>query len=327
VDKPGAGGLISNPHRKDALRPFRFGVQLFTADSAKDWTERARRAEQLGYSVLTMPDHVAEHLAPIPALAAIAASTKSIRLGTMVMSNDWRNPVLLAREAATLDWLSGGRLEFGVGAGWLGQDYTRMGVPYDAPGVRIDRLGESLEIMKDLLSGKTITRSGRYYHVVDASSYPAAIQKPHPPIAIGGGSRRILSLGGRLADIVNVHANIGAGQRGEAARPDWGELAVDERINWIREGAGDRFKEIELGLRVPMAAVTDRREVAAAQLGSRSQLGASEVLASPYALVGSVESISHDLLERRERFGFSYFLWNESELEAMAPVVSRMVGR
>ena len=263
----------------------------------------------------------------MPALAAIAVSTQSIRIGTMVMSNDWRNPVLLAREAATLDWLSGGRLEFGVGAGWLAQDYTRMGMPYDAPGVRIDRLRESLEIMRDLLSGATVTRAGRYYEVVDASSYPPPIQKPHPPIAIGGGSRRILSLGGRLADIVNVHTNIGAGQRGEATRPDWGIQAAEERVNWIRQAAGDRFSEIELGLRVPMAALTGRREAAAAQLGSRSQLSESEVLASPYALVGSVESISDDLVERRERFGFSYFLWNESELEAMAPVVNRMSGR
>jgi probable F420-dependent oxidoreductase len=281
----------------------------------------------LGYSVLTMPDHVAEHLAPMPALAAIAVSTESIRIGTMVMSNDWRNPVLLAREAATLDWLSGGRLEFGVGAGWLAQDYTKMGMPYDRPGVRIDRLGEALEIMRDLLSGETVTRSGRYYQVIDASSYPAAIQKPHPPIAIGGGSRRILSMGGLLADIVNVHTNIGAGQRGEATVPDWGLEAVEERISWIKEGAGDRFGEIELGLRVPMAALTDRRELAAAQLGARSQLRESEVLASPYALVGSVNSICDALSERRERFGFSYFLWNESELDAMAPVVSRMSGR
>jgi probable F420-dependent oxidoreductase len=308
-------------------RPFRFGLQAYTSDTPKNFIDQVRKAELLGYSVWTAPDHAMDHLAPLPALAAIAMSTSVIRIGTMVMSNDWRNPVLLAREAATVDWLSGGRLELGVGAGWLKQDYDRLGEPYDSPRVRIDRLEESLELMIELLSGATSHHSGRFYQVSGASCHPAPVQKPHLPIVVGGGSRRILTIAGRLADSVSVFTNIGAGQRGEKTRPDWSVRATEERLGWVREGAGPRFSEIELGARVRMTAVTNNRAATAARLGSPEQLSADEVVTSPYALVGSVDSICDDLVERRERFGFSYFVWGIGDFETMAPVVSRMAGR
>jgi probable F420-dependent oxidoreductase len=308
-------------------RPFRFGVQLQRADSASAWVNKARHAEEIGYSIVTMPDHVSSQPAPIPALTAIALSTTKIRLGPMVMSNDWRNPVLLAREAATLDWLSNGRLEFGLGAGWQSQDYERLGLPFDSPGVRVDRMAEALGIIRDLLSGNTVTCSGRYYRLVDATCYPSPVQTPHPPLVVGGGSRRILSLAGRLADIVNVHTNLGASQRGATYRPDLAPDSARERVRWIREGAGARFAELELGFRIFMTAVTDQRSSAAAELGSRWQLSADEVLESPYALIGSVDSIADELVARREQFGTSHFLWNESELKTMAPVVRRLSGR
>jgi probable F420-dependent oxidoreductase len=308
-------------------RPFRFGVQLRTAASANAWVELARKAEQLGYAVATLPDHIAEHLAPVPALATIAASTTVLRIGTMVLSNDWRHPVLVARDMATLDWLSNGRLEFGIGAGWMGLDYDRLGIHYDTPGVRIDRMTESLEIMKQLLSGASVTRAGRYYQLEGATCYPASVQTPHPPIVIGGGSQHILSVAGRLADIVNVHTNLGAGQRGDPNQPDLTDAATERRLGWVRKAAGDRFADIELGLRVPMAAVTDNRMSTAADLGARWKIGDEAVVQSPYALVGSVQSIVDDLLARRERFGFSYIVWNDSELTTMAPVVKALSGR
>jgi len=274
-----------------------------------------------------MPDHVSAQPAPMPALTAIALSTTTIRLGPMVMSNDWRNPVLLAREAATLDWLSNGRVELGIGAGWQSQDYERLGLPFDSPGVRVERMAEALEIIRDLLSGKAVTRSGRYYRLVDASCYPLPVQTPHPPLVIGGGSRRILSIAGRLADVVNIHTNLGAARRGADDHPDLAPDSARKRVDWIREGAGKRFTEIEMGFRIFMTAVTDQRASAGADLGSRWHLSASQVLESPYALVGSVDSIADDLLARREQYGTSHFLWNESELESMAPVVKRLAGR
>jgi probable F420-dependent oxidoreductase len=244
----------------------------------------------------------------------------------MVISNDWRNPVLLAREAATLDWLSGGRFEFGVGAGWLGQDYKRLGMQFEPPATRIERLAEAIAIMRDLLSGQTVSRDGQYYRIADASIYPAPVQKPHPPIVVGGGSRRILTLAGRLANIVSIYVNVGAAQQGEV-RPDWGMRATQQRVDWVKTGAGDRFDDIELGVRVGMAALTDRPNDTAARLGAPWQLDEREVLSSPYALIGNTDSICEALLERRERYGFSYFVWDDSELEAMSPVVSTMSGR
>ncbi len=308
-------------------RPFRFGVQLQRADSPTSWLNKARIAEDIGYSVVTMPDHVSPQPAPMPALTAIALSTTTIRVGPMVMSNDWRNPVLLAREAATLDWLSNGRLELGIGAGWQSKDYEQLGLPFDSPGVRVDRMAEALEIIRDLLSGVTVTYSGRYYRLVDATCYPPPVQTPHPALVVGGGSRRILSLAGRLADVVNVHTNLGASQRGVSYKPDLAPESARQRFAWVREGAAERLAEVELGLRIFMTAVTDQRANAAADLGARWQLNASQVLESPYALIGSADSIAEELVARREEYGASHFVWNESELETMAPVVKRLAGR
>jgi probable F420-dependent oxidoreductase len=289
---------------------------------------KAQRAEEIGYAVVTMPDHVSPQPAPMPALTAIAIATKSIRLGPMVMANDWRSPVLLAREAATLDWLSNGRLELGIGAGWQKHDYDQLGMPFDAPGVRVDRMVEAVEIIRDLLSGKTVTYAGRYYQLTEATCYPSPVQTPHPPLVLGGGSRRILSLAGKLADMVNVHTNLGDARRDDPSfRPDLGPESAMKRFGWVRKGAGDRFGEIELGLRLFMTAVTDQRASAAAELGARWQLDEDHVLESPYALVGSVDAIADELVRRREQYGASYFLWNEPELETMAPVVKRLTGR
>jgi probable F420-dependent oxidoreductase len=288
---------------------------------------KAQKAEAIGYSVVTMPDHISPQPAPMLALTAIAAATTTIRVGPMVMANDWRNPVLLAREGATLDWLSNGRLELGIGAGWQKQDYDRLGMPFDTPRVRVDRMVEAVEILRELLSGKTVTFKGRYYQLADATCYPPPVQTPHPPLVLGGGSKRILSLAGKLADIVNVHTNLGVARRDDASfRPDLAPESARERVGWVREGAGKRFGEIEVGLRVFMTAVTDQPKSAAADLGARWQLDASQVLESPYALVGSVDAIADELVARRERYGASYFLWNESELETMAPVVKRLAG-
>ncbi len=308
-------------------RPLRFGVQLTGADSRDAWIEKAKRAESLGYSVVTIVDHIGEQLAPIPALTAIAMSTASIRLGTMVLANDWRNPLLVAREAATLDWLSSGRFELGIGAGWLTTDYEQLGIPYDRPGVRVERMAEALELIRDLLSGKRITHTGPHYRLTNASCFPLPIQKPHPPLVVGGGSRRILTLAGRLADVINVHTNLGAEHVvGDQSKADISTEAARRRFEWVREGAASRLQEIELGLRIFIASVTDRPESAAADLGRRWQLGAAELLESPYALVGSLDHMIEGIMKRRQEFGATYFTWNEPEMERMAPVVRRLAA-
>jgi probable F420-dependent oxidoreductase len=308
-------------------RPFRFGVQLSGADSADAWIDKAKRAESLGYSVVTIIDHMGDQLAPIPALTALGVSTTSIRVGTMVLANDWRNPLLVAREAATLDWLSNGRLELGIGAGWLMTDYEQLGVPYDRPGVRVERMAEALRLIRDLLSGERITHSGPHYRLSNASCFPRPVQKPHPPLVVGGGSRRLLTLAGQLADVVNVHTNLGAEHVvGDQSKADLSTEAARLRFEWVREGAASRLQEIELGLRIFAASVTDRPESAAAELGRRWQLGAAALLESPYALVGSLDHITEGLMKRRQEFGATYFTWNEPEMEMMAPIVRRLAA-
>jgi probable F420-dependent oxidoreductase len=308
-------------------RPFRFGLQLTGADSREAWIDKARRAESLGYSVVTIVDHMGDQLAPIPALAAIAMSTASIRIGTMVLANDWRNPLLVAREAATLDWLSDGRLELGIGAGWLTTDYEQLGLPYDRPGVRVERMAEALKLIRDLLSGERITHTGPHYRLTNASCFPRPVQKPHPPLVVGGGSRRLLTLAGQLADVVNVHTNLGAEHVvGDQSKADISAEAAGRRFGWVKAGAGSRLQQIELGLRIFAVSVTDRRESAGAELGRRWALGSAELLESPYALIGSLDQITEELVKRRQEFGATYFTWNEPEMERMAPVVRRLAA-
>jgi probable F420-dependent oxidoreductase len=308
-------------------RGFRFGVQLTGADSRNAWIDKARRAEGFGYSVVTIVDHMGDQLAPMPALTALAMSTTSIRVGTMVLANDWRNPLLVAREAATLDWLSNGRLELGIGAGWLTTDYEQLGIPYDRPGVRVERMMEGLTLIRDLLSGERVNHSGRYYRLTNASCFPRPVQKPHPPIVVGGGSRRLLTFAGQLADVVNVHTNLGAEHVvGDQSRADISSKAASRRFGWVREGAGGRLQQIELGLRIFAASVTERPEATAAELGRRWQLGATELLDSPYALIGSVDGITDGILKRRREFGATYYTWNEPEMEKMAPIVRRLAA-
>ena len=303
-------------------RGFRFGVQLTGADSRDAWIDKAKRAESLGYSVVTIVDHMGDQLAPMPALTAIAMSTTSIRIGPMVLANDWRNPLLVAREAATLDWLSNGRLELGIGAGWLMTDYAQLGIVYDPPSVRVERMMEALPIIRDLLDGRRITHKGRYYRFTDASCLPRPVQKPHPPMVIGGGSRRLLTFAGRFADIVNVHTNLGAtGVVGDQSRADLSSAAARRRFAWVRDGAANRLPQIELGLRIFAASVTDHPESAAADLGRRWGLDATELLESPYAVVGTVDAVAEIILKRRDDLGATYFTWNETEMERMAPVV------
>src|SRR4051794_15610382 len=183
-------------------RKFRFGAQCSYAGSGKDWAAKARRLEDLGYATLCMPDHFDDQLAPMPALTAAAAATTTLRVGTLVLGNDYRHPLITAKEAATVDVLSGGRFELGIGAGWMGSDYEQSGIGLDPPGVRIERLAESLAVVKGLLAGGKFSFAGRYYSVTRHPGTPAAVQRPRPPILVGGGGRRILSLAGREADIV-----------------------------------------------------------------------------------------------------------------------------
>ncbi len=308
-----------------ALRPFRFGVTAPTVLSGPAWVERARRIEQLGYSIVHVPDHFRDQLAPVPALTAAAMATTRLRVGSLVFSNDFRHPVVLAKEAATLDALSGGRFELGLGSGWLREEYDQAGISFDAPGTRIERLAEAVAIVKGLLAGERVTLSGRHYAIAGLEGRPRPIQRPHPPILIGGGGQRTLSLAAREASIVGL---VPRARRdgGGLDRADFGEAALSQKVEWVRAAAADRFEALELHALIQAVVVSDRR-TAAKQLASRFSVPSELLLESPYVLVGAVDEICETVRQRRERYGISYLTVFDRDLEAFAPVVARLAGK
>jgi probable F420-dependent oxidoreductase len=311
------------------MTPFRFGVNVRTAASRAEWADKARKVEALGYAVLLVPDHLAELLAPFPALAAAAAATTRLRVGTAVLNNDFRHPALLAREAATLDVLSDGRLELGLGAGHMQSEYEQAGLAFDPGATRVERLGEAVVILKRLLEGESVTFAGRHYRVTEHSIHPRPVQRPRPPVFIGGNAPRLLTLAAREADIVGL---TGIAFRHGGKEPDVSDFraaVVDERVRLVRETAAERFDRLELTALVQRVVVTDDRRKAAEELatGRWARLTPDEILASPYALVGTVDQMVDDLRARRERWSISYVMTHEPFMDALAPVVARLAGR
>jgi len=312
------------------MKPFRFGVNVGRAQSRAEWQEKARKAEDLGYATLTVPDHLTDLIAPMPALVSAAEATKHLRVGTYVLNNDFRHPVLVAREAAAVDLLTDGRLQLGLGAGSIQSEYDQAGLGFDSGGMRVERLSEAVTIIKGLLKGEQVTVAGRHYRVTSHAIAPLPVQKPHPPILIGGNGPRLLALAAREADIVGFSGiNF---QRGGAAPPDlsgWLVSSVDERVRLVRKVAGDeRFGRLELNALVQRVVVTDNRRKAAEELTSRwTQLTPEEILQSPYVLIGTVDQMVEDLQARRDRWGISYYVVQEPYLDAFAPVIARIAGK
>ena len=308
------------------VRPFRFGAQVASAGSAAEWRDLARRLEDQGFSSLLMPDHFDDQLAPMPAMAAAAASTSTLRVASLVLDNDYKHPVVLAKEAATLDLLSDGRLELGVGAGWMRSDYEASGITYDRAGVRIDRFEEGLAVMKGLLSGQPFSFSGKHYTITDLSGTPKPVQQPHPPILIGAGAPRMLALAAREADIISVNFDLNAGEVGpDVVKTGTGELTA-QKVDLIRQAAGERFDDIELSVTIFMGAITDDRRSLAEVVGANFGQPPEMVLGSPHLLAGTVDEIVEELQAVRERLGFSYIVFGGGSYNAMAPVVERLAG-
>ncbi|WP_101836329.1 LLM class F420-dependent oxidoreductase [Frankia canadensis] len=309
-------------------RPFRFNIQCSSPERVDpaSWAALARQVEDLGYATLTVSDHLDEQVAPIAALMAAADATTTLRIGAMVFSNDYRHPVVLAKEAATLDALSGGRFELGLGAGWMTSDYQRAGLPLDPPGVRIARLAESLAVIKGMFAPEPLYYDGRYYQVDGLNGTPKPTQRPHPPIVIGGGGRRLLTLAAREADIIGLNMNMAGGVIDASLGPNATAAATEEKIGWIREAAGARWDELSLQVRIHLAIVTEDRHQIAEQLAAGFGLTTEQALVTPHALVGSVDQICDDLVERRERFGLSTLGVALDALTDLAPVVARLAG-
>jgi probable F420-dependent oxidoreductase len=308
-------------------RPFRFGVQASGPASADDWTDLARKVEDLGYSTLTCADHLDDQFSPVPALVAAAGATSTLRLGTLVLANDYRHPVVTAKDTATLDVLSDGRAEIGLGAGWMTTDYEGAGIPLDPAGHRIGRLAEAIRVIKALWADGPVDHHGAHYRISGMEGWPKPVQRPHPPLVVGGGGPKVLRLAAQEADIVAVNVNLAAGVIDDRAGPDATEDATTAKIDLVREAAGARFDELELHIRIHVAAVTDDREGMADLLAPALGISPEAALASPHAIAGTVDQIVETLEARRERWGLSYLGISVDALDAFAPVVARLVGR
>jgi len=308
------------------LRPLRFGVQEHRAPSATAWKEKARQVEALGYASLYLPDHFTDQVGPIAALMAAADATTRLRVGSLVFDNDYRHPVVLAKEAATIDLLSDGRFDLGLGAGWMASDYEQAGIPFDSPGTRISRMEEALTIIKGLFTGEPFTFAGEHYRVTGIEGSPRPLQMPHPPILLGGGGRRMLRLAAREADIVNVNFDLREGAiNRNLVRTGLAE-ATDEKLGWIRDAAGERMERVELSVTIFLANITDDRESVASVMAAGIGVEPKDILAMPHFLIGTVDEVVEDVQARRERYGISYVIVPGEAAESFAPVVARLTG-
>jgi probable F420-dependent oxidoreductase len=316
--------------------PFRFAVQATNAAGAREWRDTARKVQDLGYSTLFLADHYLgpghaqraartprQDLAPIAAMATAAAVTETLRIGCRVFCIDYHVPAVLAKEAATLDLLSDGRLELGIGAGWSGVEYTAMGLEFDRPGRRISKLEEVIELIKAHFDGSELAIGGEFVNVHGYAGRPRPVQRPHPPIIIGGGGRRVLGLAAREADIVSISNvpfvesnDVGLSPHEEARR----------RIGYVQAAAPERFDTLEVESSPYFTEITDDQDSALAELASKTQIPTEVLRDHPNVLIGSPATVADVLLSRRDELGVNYVTVQQSQAEAFAPVVSKLRG-
>ncbi|GCE22440.1 LLM class F420-dependent oxidoreductase [Dictyobacter kobayashii] len=293
------------------LKPFRFSVVGGNSQSRMAWINFARRAEELGYDSLLLPDRTQMKLAPFAALAVAAAATTTLRVGSYVFCNDYRHPALLAKEVATLDLLSEGRFELGIGAGAGANDYRQLGLPFEAAGTRVGRVEEAITIIKQFFTEERVNFSGKYYTVVDLPGLPRPVQRPHPPIFIGSASQRMLSIAARQANIVSPTARFA--RPGEAIN----DVPLEQKIAWVREAAGERFAQLELSQAAYQLSISDNpAEVVPPD-------GAPPI---PRKAMSTEQAVEY-LLAQREQLGFSYIQVYDGQMENFAPVVARLRGK
>jgi probable F420-dependent oxidoreductase len=308
---------------------FRFAAQLSTSPegTARSWAEQARRAEDLGYATLLMPDHFGDQLAPVPALAAVAAATTTLRMGSLVFGNDYRHPFVLAKEAATLDVLSEGRFELSLGAGWMKTDYEEAGLAYDPPRVRVERFEEAVRVLLGLLrTDGPFSFEGAYYQVHEHTLLPRPVQQPAPPLIIGGGGKRVLSFAAQQADIVSINVNLRQGTGGPETAPNASPASTRAKVAWVKEAAGPRFDQLELNALIGFVMITDDGAGMAEAMAPHFGIGPAEARHVPLALLGTLDEMQEELQWRREEYGISYWSIEADNWEKLGPVVAALSG-
>jgi probable F420-dependent oxidoreductase len=312
------------------MRPFRFLAGATEPMAARDFAERIRRAEAAGFDTIVFPDHVVPQLAPVPAMAMVATLSDRLRVAPFVINNDLRHPAVLGHDLATVDLLSDGRLDVAIGAGWNKPEYDAMGLAYDPPGVRIDRLTEAVTVLKGYFGDEPFSFRGEHYAVTELDGWPKPVQRPHPPFMIGGGGRRVLQLAAREAQIVSLAPRAGSDGRGDLASLSWD--ATVEKVGWVREAAGERFGELELNVypsRVSPRITDDARSAlreAADEIGQRfGERPYEEMLRdSPHIWIGSLDELTEKALRLRAELGITSLMLGE--VDELAPLVARLAG-
>ena len=315
------------------MRPFRFLATVEENPGFAELTSLARKAEAVGCSAFVLPDHLIGQYGAMPLLAMVAAVTERLRVGTFVLNICLRHPAVLAQDLATLDALSGGRLEIGLGAGWNKPEHDAIGIPFEPVGRRIKRLAEAIAILKGCFAEGPFSFSGEHYAITGHDGAPKPAQRPHPPIFLGGGGKRLLTLAAREAQIIGLAPRLVPGDRPRADARSLTAAATEEKISWIREAAGDRFGELELNTYPtggPTVVTGDPRAEARRRADRlREQTGVEltveEILDSPHVFIGSIKDLTRKFVDLRERFGISSFLIDD--LDALAPVVEELAGR
>jgi probable F420-dependent oxidoreductase len=319
-------------------KPFRFGLQAYAPASGKDWRDLARKAEDMGFSSFHLADHVigpgpalsatghpVQTVAAIPAMAVAAEATNTIKIGCRVLCVDYRNPVMLAKEVATLDFFSEGRLELGLGAGWLQNEYEAMGIPFDRAGVRLDRMEEVIGLLRASFAEGELNIDGTHVHAVGFEAVPKPVRVP--PLMIGGGAKRVLTIAGREADIVSLNFDNSSGKLGPAGIGSSTAELTMQKIGWVKEGAGARFDQIEIEIAAYFTIVTPDGDGTRAKMAPMFGMTPEVLAEHPNALIGSVDEICDRIVERREKFGISYVSFGASVIDAVAPVIDRLAGK
>ncbi|AUH67371.1 MULTISPECIES: LLM class F420-dependent oxidoreductase [Gordonia] len=329
----------SSTHTADGLRKFRFGAGgegNKDEGGARKFVKLAQTAEEYGYDTFAIPDHMGNQVGPLAALGALSQATSTIRLATSVLANGFRHPAVLAKEATTIDVLSKGRLELGIGSGWMKEEFDKAGIEFGTPGERIRRLDESLTILDKLMRGETVDFDGEFYQIKGLEGSPRPRQGPRPPIAVGGGGPKMLALAAKHADIISVAT--GTTREGKLRLSDMTIEKTIERVDRIREAAGDRFDQIELNWTIATIVVTDDR-VATAEMALKAleqgyppniardvELTVDDILSSPYLAFGSFEEIAEQIREVRRRTTMSYVGVFPTQMDAFAPVIPLLRG-
>ena len=308
------------------MRKIRFATQTGGAPTAEEWFARAKRIEALGYDTLAMPDHmIGGAWAAMPALAALAPVTTRLRLGNLVIDNDFRNPVVFAREVAVLDVVSGGRYELGLGAGWLDRDYQGTGIAFDRGRVRVARLAEAVTLMKRLFTEEQVDFSGTYYSVTKAECRPKTVQQPYPPLMIAGGGSEILTLAAREADIVAI-VPAGITGTGKLAKDAVTLETLKKQGELVRRAAGDRADAIEFSMFLDCV-LTDDREKKIAEMAEVAKADPDVITHSAYRGIGTIDEIRAHVRMLRQEVGMTYFCLRGPDVEKLGPIVSDLTGK